>query len=86
MRMNAIMEQLEIQLKTYPFRDDKLMASFFKRNMANIHALLPGEGSSCREKREKEFNDYYSQSLNLLQNENLYQRRHPELLQSIPGF
>jgi hypothetical protein len=49
-------DRLETQLNAYPYNDDLYLARFVNAHAAYIEKILPGAGSSCYLKRQREWN------------------------------
>ena len=48
---------LETQLNAYPYDHDVYMARLIRQHVQDIDTILPGSGSTCHEKRQREFAD-----------------------------
>jgi hypothetical protein len=56
---------LESLLNCYPYENDVYMARFIRQYSTAIENILPGKGSTCYEKRMKEFSEIKKQALML---------------------
>lgn len=57
------LDTLDLLLRTYRYDNDLHMARFVRQQLGNIDMILPGSGSTLRDKREREFNDIKKRAL-----------------------
>lgn len=57
------LDTLDLMLLTYRYDNDLHMARFVRQQLGNIAMILPGAGSTLRDKREREFNDIKKRAL-----------------------
>jgi hypothetical protein len=60
---------LDMQLRTYPYAADDRMAGFIVRHENDIRDTIPGAGSRCGEKLNKEFNQLLAKAKQLMKDE-----------------
>jgi hypothetical protein len=57
------LDTLNLMLLTYQYENDLHMAMFFRQQLGNIAMILPGAGSTLREKRERELEYFKKRAL-----------------------
>jgi hypothetical protein len=63
--------ELEQLLKTYSYNDDVLMAKFVRNHFEQIDMILPGTGSTCYEKKQREWGRLRRDAILLLEKSNI---------------
>lgn len=51
------LRDIELILGTYSFQNDLYMARFIRQHLRDIETIIPGKGSTSREKRERELQE-----------------------------
>lgn len=66
---------LRKRLDAFPYNTNHKIALLFQQNAEKIASLLPGEGSGGYQKRNEQYNQYYSLTKSIIDGEDISNRK-----------